>query len=201
MKVLGCTGGIGSGKSYVANIFGKMGIPLYDSDYRAKFLYDSDRQLRSQMIALLGEGIVKDGIIQRGVIASMIFNDKNLLTEVEALVHPAVMRDFCRWKESLKNESNYCNAPFVIMESAILLEKPAVRACAHKVLTVLAPLELRIERVMARDNVTRKQVLERMSAQWSDNERAENADFIIFADGKRALLPQIRSVYDAMGML
>lgn len=198
MRVLGCTGGIGSGKSYVANIFGKMGIPLYDSDYRAKFLYDSDLQLREEMIGLLGNSIVKDGVIQRGVIASMIFNDKELLAKVEALVHPAVLRDFCSWKEALKYDRDYCNTPFVIMESAILLEKPLVKACADRTVTVSAPLELRIERVMARDNATREQVLSRMSAQWSDQERASIADFIIFADGIRALLPQIRSVYDAM---
>jgi dephospho-CoA kinase len=84
------------------------------------------------------------------------------------------------------------------MESAILLEKPLVRGCADKVLTVTAPLDLRIERVMARDKVERERVLERMAAQWSDEKRSSMADFIIFADGKRALLPQVRGVYDAM---
>ena len=194
MKVLGCTGGIGSGKSYVANIFNRMGIPVYDSDNRAKGLYDTDTILRGQMVELLGSDIIKDNVLQRSIIALKIFNDKKLLVEVEKLVHPAVMRDFCAWKNSFDKSS----VPFVIMESAILLEKPLVRGCADKVLTVTAPLDLRIERVMARDKVERERVLERMAAQWSDEKRSSMADFIIFADGKRALLPQIRGVYDAM---
>ena len=193
MKVLGCTGGIGSGKSYVANIFNRMGIPVYDSDNRAKALYDEDMLLRAGMVELLGEEIIKDGAIQRAVIADKIFRNQALLQRVESLVHPAVVRDFCNWKESFGE-----SVPFVIMESAILMEKPLVKGCADKILTVSAPLELRIERVIRRDGVDKERVLARMAAQWSDQERESLADFTIFADGKRALLPQIRGVYDAM---
>lgn len=196
MKVLGCTGGIGSGKSYVANIFSRMGVPVYDSDNRAKLLYDTDMLLREQMVGLLGSGIIENGVFQRKVVASLIFNDKNLLFEVEKLVHPAVMRDFCRWRDSVECDKD--SVPFVILESAILLEKPLVSSYADKVLTVTAPLELRLERVMARDGVQKEAVLERMAAQWDDEKRKALADFVIFADGKMALLPQIRRVYDAM---
>lgn len=192
MKVLGCTGGIGSGKTYVSAIFGRMGIPVYNSDERAKALYDTDMQLRSQMTELLGDEIIENGIIRRDIIASKIFGNAQLLAKVEELVHPAVMRDFCRWKE------NAADVPFVIMESAILLEKPLVRSHVHRSLTVSAPLELRIERVMARDNTDRERVQARIAAQWSDVCREALADFIIFADGKRALLPQIEAVYNAM---
>ncbi len=197
MKVLGCTGGIGSGKSYVAAIFEKMGVPVYDSDRRAKALYDTDMQLRSEMVDLLGGEIIKDGVVQRDVIAGKIFGNPQLLAEVEKLVHPAVMRDFCRWKESVAEKM----PPFVIMESAILLEKPLVRGFVDATLTVSAPLELRIERVIKRDNVDRARVLARMSAQWSDEQREALSDFIIFADGRQALLPQIERVYDAMAAL
>ncbi|MBR5856201.1 MAG: dephospho-CoA kinase [Bacteroidales bacterium] len=194
MRVLGCTGGIGSGKSYIANIFNKMGIPVYDSDNRAKALYDTDPLLLKQMVDLLGDAIVENGIIQRNIIASMIFADKALLAEVEKLVHPAVVRDFNIWKESFGQTA----VPFVIMESAILLEKPLVKECTDRVVTVTAPFELRVERVMERDKTERQKVLDRMAVQWSDEKRMAMADFIIFADGKRALLPQIRKVYDAM---
>ncbi len=197
MKVLGCTGGIGSGKSYVSAIFGRMGIPVYNSDERAKALYDTDMQLRSDMAALLGEEIFKDGVVQRDVIAGKIFGNPQLLLEVEKLVHPAVMRDFCKWKDAVAQQM----PPFVIMESAILLEKPLVRKFVDRTLTVVAPLELRIERVMARDNVDRARVEARMSAQWSDEQRAALSDFIIFADGKQALLPQIEAVREAMSAL
>lgn len=197
MKVLGCTGGIGSGKSYVAAIFEKMGVPVYDSDRRAKALYDTDMELRSEMVDLLGGEIIKDGVVQRDVIAGKIFGNPQLLAEVEKLVHPAVMRDFCRWKESVAEKM----PPFVIMESAILLEKPLVRGFVDATLTVSAPLELRIERVIKRDNVDRARVLARMSAQWSDEQREALSDFIIFADGRQALLPQIEQVYGAMAAL
>ncbi len=196
MKVLGCTGGIGSGKSYVSNLFNKMGIPVYDSDSRAKGLYDTDSILMEQMIELLGGDIIENGVLQRNIVASRIFGNRTLLLEVEKLVHPAVLRDFCIWKESFGQD-----VPFVIMESAILLEKPLVRGCADKILNVTAPAELRIERVMARDKVCRERVLERMAAQWSDEDRSAMADFIIFADGKRALLPQIEAVYATMASL
>jgi dephospho-CoA kinase len=197
MRVLGCTGGIGSGKTYVSAIFGKMGVPLYNTDDRAKGLYDTDMELRSQLVALLGDDIVENGMIRRDIMAGKIFGNKELLSQVEMLVHPAVMRDFNRWKQQMEE-----SAPgFVIMESAILLEKPIVMEQVDKVLTVSAPLEVRIERVMARDNVDRSRVEARMAAQWSDELRESLADFIIFADGKRALLPQVEAVYDAMNTL
>lgn len=206
MKVLGCTGGIGSGKSYVSALFSKMGIPVYDSDSRTKALYDTDVQLRSELVDLLGEEILVDGVLQRSVMAAKVFGSKELLTKLEEIVHPAVVRDFCRWKEGFELGAEDMDGkagmlsvpPFVIMESAIIMEKPLVKVVADKMLTVAAPLELRIERVMARDNVGREKVLERMAAQWSDEQREANADFIIFADGKHALLPQIHSVFAAM---
>ena len=201
MKVLGCTGGIGSGKTYVSAIFGKMGIPLYNTDEKAKGLYDTDMELRSALVQLLGDDIIENGILRRDIMAGKIFGDKELLAQVEMLVHPAVMRDFNRWKGEIENLSgqNGCKVPdFVIMESAILLEKPLVVEHVDKVLTVSAPLDVRIERVMARDNVDKARVEARMAAQWSDERREALADFIIFADGKRALLPQIEAVCDAM---
>ena len=201
MKVLGCTGGIGSGKTYVSAIFGKMGVPLYNTDEKAKALYDTDMELRSALVELLGDDIIENGILRRDIMAGKIFGNKELLAQVEMIVHPAVMRDFNRWKEQIEKLSgqNGCKVPdFVIMESAILLEKPLVMENVDKVLTVSAPLDVRIERVMARDNVDRARVEARMAAQWSDERREALADFIIFADGKRALLPQIEAVCDAM---
>ena len=195
MKVLGCTGGIGSGKTYVSAIFGRMGVPLYNTDEKAKALYDTDMELRSALVELLGDDIIENGILRRDIMAGKIFGNKEMLAQVEMLVHPAVMRDFNRWKGEIEK----LKVPdFVIMESAILLEKPLVMANVDRVLTVSAPLDVRIERVMARDNVDRARVEARMAAQWSDERREALADFVIFADGKRALLPQIEAVCDAM---
>ena len=194
---LGCTGGIGSGKSYVSKIFAQLGYPVYFSDDRAKLLYDTDNKLLGQMVSLLGEDILKDGKLDRGVVASKIFGNRELLAKVESFVHPAVLADFEHWKGEICGDEN--NAPdFVIFESAILLETPLVKGCADKILTVVAPYELRIDRVIKRDNATREQIEARIAKQWSDEQRKALSDFIIFADSKQALLPQIACVIDKM---
>lgn len=201
VRTLGCTGGIGSGKSYVSRIFESLGYPAYYSDDRAKMLYDTDPLLLSQMTELLGRDILDDiGRLDRKVMASRIFGNVELLRKVEALVHPAVLRDFSKWKKEICSRlSGEGKMPgFVIFESAILLEKELVKGSADKVLSVVAPYELRIERVMKRDGVSREQVEERMARQWSDGQRAALSDFIIFADSKRALLPQIAEVIEKM---
>ena len=197
VPVLGCTGGIGSGKSYVSGIFAQLGYPVYFSDDRAKLLYDTDEHLLGQMVELLGEEILKDGRLDRAKVASKIFGNSELLAKVESFVHPAVLADFERWKGEICRDGE--NAPeFVIFESAILLETPLVKGCADKVMTVVAPYELRIERVIRRDNASREQIEARIAKQWSDAQREALSDFIIFADSKQALLPQIACVIEKM---
>lgn len=201
VKTLGCTGGIGSGKSYVARIFEKLGYPAYYSDERAKLLYDTDSLLLSQMVELLGEEIIdSSGKLNRGVVASRIFGNAELLKKVEELVHPAVLRDFERWKGNVcyQMPKEGKSVGFVIFESAILLERELVKGCADKILTVVAPYNLRVERVMKRDGVSAEQVEARMASQWSDQQRVALSDFVIFADSKRALLPQIADVIEKM---
>jgi dephospho-CoA kinase len=200
---LGCTGGIGSGKSFVSRIFAKLGYPVYFSDERAKMLYDTDGLLLEQLVALLGEDVLENGKINRAAMAGKIFGNGELLRKVESLVHPAVLRDFEKWKgEVCREAALQGNTPsFVIFESAILLESPLVRECADKVLHIKAPYELRIERVMERDRATREQIEARIARQWSDAQRDVLSDFVIFADSKRALLPQIAEVIDKMNGL
>lgn len=200
---LGCTGGIGSGKSFVSRIFAKLGYPVYFSDERAKMLYDTDGLLLEQLVELLGEDVLENGKINRAAMAGKIFGNGELLRKVESLVHPAVLRDFEKWKgEVCREAALQGNTPsFVIFESAILLESPLVRSCADKVLHIKAPYELRIERVMERDRATREQVEARIARQWSDAQRDVLSDFVIFADSKRALLPQIAEVIDKMNGL
>lgn len=202
MLTLGCTGGIGSGKSYVSRILARLGYPVYFSDERAKMLYDTDPLLLEQITTLLGEEVLEGGKINRRTMAGKIFGNETLLREVEGLVHPAVLRDFRNWKEAVCRElaSAGRKPAFVIFESAILLESNLVKGCADKVLHVKAPYELRIERVMRRDGATRGQVEERIARQWSDSQRDSMADFVIFADSKKALLPQIENVVRGMAL-
>lgn len=197
MKVLGCTGGIGSGKTYISHIFGKMGVPVYNSDIRAKELYEENLPLRGKLVELLGPEIIENGEIRRDIMAEKIFSFPGLLQKTEELVHPAVMEDFQLWKERQKGFSS----PFVIMESALILQKSIVRGATDRVLVVSAPLQSRIERVIRRDKTTREAVLNRMKSQMEEKKMIEMADFTIFADGKRALLPQIINVYEVMKSL
>ena len=191
--VLGITGGIGSGKTYVSDIFAHIGVPVYDTDSRTKALYVYDSRLGKSLRSLLGEDIFKDGVFMPRVMGGRIFSNPELLVEVEKAVHPAVMDDFVRWKDAFSGKS-----PYVIMESAILLEKPFVKRFVDRSLTVTANLETRIQRVMKRDSATREAVLARLERQWSDEQRISCSDFVIFADNNTALLPQVLQVHQQM---
>ncbi len=193
MKTLACTGGIGSGKSFLITLFNALGVPSYDSDRRAKELYDENPRLMEDVSSAVGGGIVVDGRLDRRALASRIFSDPAALAAVEELVHPAVAEDFLKWKDRQVTE-----AGFVIFESAVILEKPAVRFLADRILVVTAPLETRIRRVVQRDGSTREQVLERMSRQRDDEFRLSCADFVIFADDSVARLPQVLEVMRRM---
>ena len=187
------SGGIGSGKSFVIRTFNVLGIPSYDADSAAKGLYDTDPELLSAVVAEAGEEVLCEGRLDRRALASRIFADPGLKARIEALVHPAVMRDFGRWRETQ-------NAPLVIMESAILPEHPDLLEQMDFKVAVTAPLEIRIQRVMARDGVPREKVVERISCQWSDAKRMAVSDFIIVNDGTQPLLPQIMEVINAIKM-
>lgn len=185
------SGGIGSGKSYVISIFNALGVPSYNADGRAKGLYDTDAGLLADVVDAAGEDVLRDGRLDRRALASKIFSSDSLRSRIEALVHPAVMRDFERWCAGQ-------TASVVIMESAILMEHPELLAQMDCSLCVVAPLETRIDRVMFRDGCTRKQALDRISCQWSDARRMELADFIIENDGVQALLPQIMNILETL---
>lgn len=191
--VLGITGGIGSGKTYVSDILAHIGVPVYDTDSRTKALYVYDSRLGKSLRSLLGEDIFQDRVFMPRVMGGRIFSNPELLVEVEKAVHPAVMDDFVRWKDSFAGKS-----PYVIMESAILLEKPFVKRFVDRSLTVTANLETRIQRVMKRDSATRETVLARLERQWSDEQRISCSDFVIFADNNTALLPQVLQVHQQM---
>lgn len=186
-KTLLASGGIGSGKSYVVGIFNALGIPSYDADARAKGLYDTDPQLLAEVVAAAGEEVLRDGKLDRRALAARIFASGELRARIEALVHPAVMRDFARWRREQE-------APLAIMESAILMEHPELMERMDYALTVVAPLETRIMRVVERDSCTREQALARIACQWSDAQRMAHSDFIIENDGEQALLPQIMNI-------
>ena len=198
MRTLVITGGIGSGKSTVCRYFAGRGIPVYDSDSRTRMLYDSDPGLlRKVMDALKADVTDPSGRLDRMKLASVVFSDPVKLRILESVVHPAVRKDYIKWNVSFEGSG----VPFVIMESAIILEKPLFRDIADKVLLVDAPVQVRLDRACRRDGVSREKILQRMSGQVLLNEisggkAVADVDFVIVNDGDE--FRKADAVYDFM---
>ena len=169
MMKVGVTGGIGSGKSTVCRLFAQKGIAVYDSDAAAKRLMQEDGALRRQLAGRFGEGTFRDGQLDRAYLAGIVFADPQALADLNALVHPVVMRDFDAW--AARQEGSY-----VILESAILFEA-GLEGSVDK--TVLAPRELRIERTCRRDGCGADQVVRRIAAQLDDDALSARADYVV----------------------
>ena len=171
MFKVGLTGGIGSGKSKVAELLSNRGVAVYDSDSRAKALMANDEVLRTALIEAFGAECYTDVGLNRAWLAERVFNNEEELCRLNAIVHPAVMRDFAAWAEIQEGD-------YVIMESAILLEA-GLESHVDVVVAVMAPKELRLQRAMQRDGATEEQIEERMRNQMSDDERTERAKYAI----------------------
>ena len=174
MKIVGVTGGIGSGKSTVVKMFEELGVPIYIADERAKKLMHESKQLRHKIVDFLGEESYQEDKLNRKFIAKEIFNDTKKLNGFNAIVHPEVHNDFKKWKADLENNNTYC-----IYEAAILFESNRQKICDYTLL-VTAPEDVRIKRVIKRDNTKESEVLERMNHQWSEERKKKLADFIIY---------------------
>ena len=188
MFKVGITGGIGSGKTMVCKIFEVLGVPVYYADFHAKRLMETDPGIRQELVRFFGPSVVSNGKINREKLAQIIFNDRDALNSVNNIVHPAVRKDFIAW-ESRMTEHDY-----IIEEAAILFESGAYKLLNFNI-AVSAPEELRISRVMARDNVSREAVLRRISNQMTEQERIKLADDIILNDESELLIPQILSLH------
>jgi len=189
MMKIGLTGGIGSGKSTVGRVFEQLGAPVYKADDHAKELYRTDKVLQKQVIELLGEKAYTGGELNRTWIAKQVFQDQVLLAKLNALVHPAVGRDFYAWIE--KNP----NAPYLIKEAAILFESGAHLAM-DRIIHVYAPLETRLSRVVRRDGISNENVQARIDKQWTDEQRRAESDYEIVNDGLTLILPQILKIHE-----
>lgn len=170
-KIIGLTGGIGSGKTTVANYFKELGVPVYIADDAAKEVMQSEAILFN-IRKTFGDTIFDKGILIREKLASIVFTNPEKLQQLNAIVHPAVAQHFKTWL------SNYQQYSFIIYESAILFESGGDQKC-DKIITVTAPVAIRIERVIGRDSTTKEQVLQRINSQWTDAKRIEKSDFVI----------------------
>lgn len=172
-RIIGLTGGIGSGKSTVASYIASKGIPVYIADEVAKKLMDSKKNSK-KIQAVFSENILSEnGKLDRKKIASIVFNSPKKLAELNAIVHPEVKKHFTNW---LKKHEKY---PIIIKEVAILFETGENTSC-DKVILITAPREIRIERVMKRDNMNEESVLSRIQNQLSEREKIEKSDFVIY---------------------
>ena len=171
MKVIGLTGGIGSGKTTVAKLFMELGVPVYIADDEAKRLMIYNNKVKEQIIDLFGREAYKGTELNRKFIATKVFKEKKLLEQLNSIVHPAVALDFDQWKK--KQQS-----PYVIYEAAILFEKGGYKKCDFNIL-VTAPEALRIDRIKLRDGASVDEIQARINNQWPDEKKKKMADFII----------------------
>ena len=172
MTTVGLTGGIGSGKTTIANLFAtEFAIPVYIADTKAKELIAQDVHLQQEIKALLGEEAFVEGKYNTAFVASIVFSTPEKLQALNQLIHPYVQQDFARWREKQ-------HSPYVIKESAILFESGSYKDCDY-IITVTAPLEERIRRVMLRDKIDRKTVEKRIKNQWNDENRIKLSTFVV----------------------
>lgn len=186
MVKIGITGGIGSGKSVVATLLRLYGIPVYIADEESKRLTNSSPVIRRALVDLVGEAVYDaDGKLDKPRLANFIFGQPEHLARVNAIIHPEVNRDFLDWSE--RQEKAFC-----AIESAILFESGFDRIVDVK-LMVLAPLEIRLERAIARDHASREALERRIKSQMADEEKASRSDFVIHNDSRQALIPQVEN--------
>ncbi|WP_304200119.1 dephospho-CoA kinase [Flavobacterium alvei] len=170
-KIIGLTGGIGSGKTTIANLFREANIPVYIADDEARKIMQLP-EIIQEIKNTFGSEIFDDTILNREKLSQIVFNDPEKLKLLNAIIHPAVRKHFQNW---VLNHKKYS---FVIYEAAILFESGSYKNC-DLIITVTAPIETRIERVIQRDKTTREQVLKRINAQWDDTQRISKSDFVI----------------------
>jgi dephospho-CoA kinase len=170
-KLIGLTGGIGSGKTTIAHFFAEKGVSIYIADQEARNLMDSE-MIQKQVKAVFGDSVFDNNAIDRAKLASVVFNDPEKLKKLNKIVHPAVRTHFKDWVQAHSNEE------ILLYESAILFESGHYKDF-DCIITVTAPLESRIARVLERDESGREAILSRIKAQWTDAERSIKSDFEI----------------------
>ena len=185
-KKIGITGGIASGKSVIAGILSTFGYPVFYSDTVAKEIVNTDAHLKSQLIKILGADAYSKNMLNRKFVADKVFNDQNLLTQINALIHPAVRRKFDEWCSKQEPE-------IIFNEAAILFETDSYKRFDATIL-VVAPEETRIKRAIQRDDANREDVLNRINKQWPDEKKILLADFVVMNDEKHPVIKQLEKI-------
>ena len=192
MKVVGLTGGIGSGKTTVAKVFATLGVPVFYSDEAGRRVLDEDPLVIEHVTHLLGKDVYHHGKADRKRIADRVFNDPQALSALNAIIHPAVRRRMQQWMKGLEPTTAY-----VIKEAAILFESGAHEQCDF-VIAVHADQDLRIDRLIKRDGVTPEDVLSRMQHQWSSERIEGMSDAIIDNTGEKSVIHQVMAIHASL---
>lgn len=190
MVIVGLTGGIGSGKTTIGKCFASYGIPVYIADIEAKALMNRSKVIKKKLITLFGASAYKDGQLNTSYLASKIFTDKTLLSQMNAIVHPKVATHFKRW---LKKQ----DAPYIVKEVAIIFENNLENQYNY-IITVVADEELRIARVIKRDAATRKKVTSIIKNQLPDEQKIEKSDFVIVNNDLDVAIKEVRAIHTAI---
>ena len=194
MLKVGITGGIGSGKTTVCKLFEDLGVAVYYADDRAKFLMQHEHFLIDQLKQNFGEDIYDHGQLNRAMLAQKVFGNKEQLALLNSLVHPVVFRDTERWYQ----EQLTAKPPYVLKEAALLVETGAYKLL-DQLIVVSAPLEVRLQRVVARDKVAAAEVTQRMNNQLAEEEKLKLADFVIENNSDlEALKIQVEKIHQAL---
>ena len=191
--LLGITGGIGSGKTMVCNIFSTLGIHIYDADERAKSIMISDDQVIDAIKSIFGGSIyLENGELDRVNLANQVFKNKQLLDSLNNIVHPAVAEDFEKWVEI--HEKN----TYLVKEAALLVESGSYKSLDY-LLTVIASIETRIKRVLIRDpHRNREDVEDIISKQLRDKEKISKSQFVVINDEQSLLIPQVLKIHEEL---
>lgn len=190
MLKIGLTGGIGSGKTTVAQIFEVLAIPVYYADQAARDLMNQDPELKKQIVSAFGEETYKEGKLDRGFLGEMVFADAEKLALLNSFVHPVTLSHASSWMQNQKT-------PYAVKEAALIFEA-GLENFFDYIIGVTAPESLRLERVMNRDQSSAENVLQRMSKQMNEDEKMSRCDFVIINDGKQALLPQVLEIHKSL---
>ena len=189
MLRIGITGGIGSGKTTVARIFEVFGVPVYYADDAAKRLMNEDASLQQQIIDHFGENVFENKVLNRSLLASMVFNDPQKLSLLNSIVHPSTIADADKWMNQVAKTAGKKN-PFAIKEAALIFESGAQKKLDY-VIGVHAPYKLRLQRAMLRDHLSKEAVEARMEKQMDETKKMNLCNFIITNDEKQLLIPQV----------
>jgi len=190
MKIVGVTGGIGSGKSTVCKVFETLGIPAFNADEEAKNIYNNEPQALTEVKEVFGEKVFTNNQLDKTKLAQIVFGNADLLQQLNNIVHPLVRKQFAVWQSKQA-------APYVIREAAILIESGAHKDCDHIIL-VTAQEATRVERVRKRSGLSEEEIRKRMANQWTDEQRRPFCDFEVKNDDDQLILPKIYAIHEQL---